>query len=235
MRSGPIASTLVMTASLLATPAFASIAVDPFPVAYYAMPNGDGVAAGGTWNYWDATYNGVGNVTQDAAPLAFGTGKLTDGVVATSPWYLVSDSAGLGPHVGWREGSATNPLVSFTLAMPLCICRIRVDGVTIWLDNTQVGGVGAPLDILVNGVSRPFVPPPVGGFGPVEIGGLDLRRGDPTLQFIQDPAHPWTFVSEIAWSGQIIFVPEPTALSLFAMGLGAVLLGRRSGGAAPRG
>jgi hypothetical protein len=228
MRSDLVAPTLAVAASLLAAPAFAGIAVDAFPIGQYAMPNGDGVAAGGTWNYWDATYSGVGNVTQDAAPLAFGTGKLTDGVVATAPWFLVSDSAGLGPHVGWRLGSATNPLVAFSFLMPVCICRIEVEAVTIWMDNAQLGGVGAPLQILVNGVPRPFVPPPIGDFGPVEIGGLDLRRGDPTLQFIQDPAHPWTFVSEIVWSGQIIFVPEPAALSVFAIGLGGVLLARRS-------
>jgi hypothetical protein len=226
MRGRCLAAVLSLVAGLVALPVGAPLASSFFIIAY-DMPNGDGVASGGTWNYWDRTYSGRGDVTRDAAPLHDGTGKLTDGIVADAPWFLVSDSEGLGPHVGWVRGSATNPLIAFNFLKPTCRCLYRVDGVTIWMDNSQTGGVGAPLEILVNGVSRPFTPPPPGSFGPVEITALGVLRPDPTLQFIQDPAYPWTFVSEIAWTGRSIFVPEPSALATLLSGACGLMLLRR--------
>jgi hypothetical protein len=229
MRGRCLAAVLSLVAGLVALPVAAPLA-SGFFITAYDMPNGDGVASGGTWNYWDRPYSGIGDVTGDSAPLRGGTGKLTDGVVADAPWLLVSDSDGLGPHVGWRLGFTTNPLIAFDFLKPTCRCLFRVDGVTIWMDNTQLGGVGAPLEILVNGVPRPFTPPPPGGFGPVEITGLGILRPDPTLQLVQDPAHPWTFVSEVVWSGRTIFVTEPSGLAtLLSAGLGLMLLRRRPG------
>jgi hypothetical protein len=227
MRGRCLAAVLSLVVGLVALPAAAPLA-SSFFINAYDMPNGDGIASGGTWNYWDRTYTGRGDVTRDSAPLRDGTGKLTDGIVTYAPWFLVSDSEGLGPHVGWRLGFATNPLIAFDFLKPTCRCLFRVDGVTIWMDNTREGGVGAPLEILVNGVPRPFTPPPAGDYGPVEITGLGILRPDPTLQLIQDPAYPWTFVSEIVWSGRTIFVPEPSALAtLLFGGLGLILLRRR--------
>jgi hypothetical protein len=228
MRRFAIIGAAGMAAAFLALPAAAGLAFTDYPVGYYDMPNGDGVAAGGTWNYWDAVYDGVGDVTRDAAPLRFGRGKLTDGVVAQQPWFLVSDSAGLGPHVGWRLGSATNPEIRFVFLMPTCRCWLHIQGVTIWLDNSGVGGVGAPREILVDGVPLPFVPPSLGSFGPVEISGFDNRGPYATLRFVQDPAAPWTMVSEVQWSGYVIFVPAPSSLGLFAIGLAGLALRRRA-------
>jgi len=65
---------------------------------HYDMPNGDGQASGGTYNYWEAGYSGAGLATTDGAALSGGVGKLTDGVATTQPWFRVSNNAGTGPY-----------------------------------------------------------------------------------------------------------------------------------------
>ena len=88
--------------ALAALAFFAAAAhADPLTVSSYDMPNGDGQAAGGTYNYWDATYNGSGHRHHDGSFLSGGTGALTDGVIATQPWDVVSNSQGTGEYVGF--------------------------------------------------------------------------------------------------------------------------------------
>jgi hypothetical protein len=129
----------------LAAPAMAA----PIAATSYDMPNGDGNAHSGTWNYWDATYSGVGAKTTDDAPLSGGLGKLTDGLVSTSPWYTVSDLAGTGEYVGWRHSGAADPTITFHFSGIPTITDIKIQ-----MDNTNVGGVYAPASGPVRGHGR---------------------------------------------------------------------------------
>lgn len=67
------------------------------------MPNGNGTATGGFFNYWDRDYTGNGSVapisaphTNDGEALSGGLGDLTDGVIATQDWF----SSNLWPVTG---------------------------------------------------------------------------------------------------------------------------------------
>jgi hypothetical protein len=220
---------LAIAVVALSFPVSAHAALSQIPVLRYDMPNGSGQASGGTFNYWDVTYSGGGNVFGDGAPLSGGTGKLTDQVVGTAPWLATANAAGTGPDVGWLTTLTPIPIVTFRLAPVLCLCAVSViREITVWLDNSEIGGVAAPAEILFNGVSVPFVPPAPGGYGRVSLTGLNVvDTGTHTLRFVpQGPQFPWIFVSEVQFLGEII-VPAPGALALYALGLAGLLALRR--------
>jgi PEP-CTERM motif len=197
------------------------------PAYDYDILNGSGQASGGTYNYWDTTYSGAGNTMVDGAPLIGGHGKLTDGVISTEPWYLTANTAGLGPDVGWQQSVTPNPKVVFPNIFADTgpdLHPVRVD-ITIWLDNSEVGGVAAPQSIYVDFANVPFVPPPLGSYGPVVLPSL-LVPNDLifTIEFIPQPDFPWIFVSEI---GVTVQAPEPASVGLFGLGLLGLLTLRR--------
>jgi hypothetical protein len=91
----------------------------------YDTPNGDGQAHGGAYNYWDANYTGAGAKTTDGlsgGTLSGGAGKLTDGVIATQPWYQVSNNAGTGQYVGWLQ----SPTITFHFAGAVDIDAVKL-------------------------------------------------------------------------------------------------------------
>ncbi len=138
----------VAAVAALAVAALPALAA-PVAVTSYDMPNGNGQAVGGSYNYWDRSYSGSGSTTTDGAALSGGTGDLTDGYAETQSWYLVENGAGTGPYVGWYGPSVANPLVTFHFAG-----SPTINGIDIALDNSGVGGVFAPAAILIDGSRR---------------------------------------------------------------------------------
>ncbi|MCU0944019.1 MAG: PEP-CTERM sorting domain-containing protein [Rubritepida sp.] len=214
-------------ALLSASPAVAGFS--EIPVVSYDLRNGSGQASGGSRNYWDVSYSGMGNVTEDGALLVSGLGKLTDRVASVLPWYVTATDAGTGPDVGWVSSVTPIPFVAFRLAPPLCCYAVSViREIMIWLDNSEVGGVAAPAEIRLNGVPVAFTPPARGSYGAVTLAGLNvLDTGRTVLEFLPQSAQfPWVFVSEVEFYGEII-VPAPSALALFALGVAGLAALRR--------
>ena len=199
-------------AALLATATGAQAA--QLVVSSYDTPNGSGTASGGSFNYWDKNYNGSGATTTDGAALSGGTGDLTDGYSETLPWYSVENGAGTGPYVGWRSSTTANPTVTFHFASPA-----TVNSIAIAMDNSGVGGVSAPSQILVDGIARAFTAPTVGTAGISTISGLNLTGSSHTVEF--DYGNAWIFVSEVDFFGRSA-LPEPATWAMMILGIGAV-------------
>jgi hypothetical protein len=196
-------------------------------VSSYDMPNGYGQAHGGTYNYWDAGYSNcvASNCTTDGAYLSGGLGKLTDGVIATQPWYDVSNDVGTGEYVGWE---IVEPTTDFNFASSVTVGEIK-----LYVDNSHVGGVTAPDFVVVDGTdyanpSWQFASAPQ----TIDITGLHLT-GDSVTVTLHVPTQ-WVFMSEAQFYSA---VPEPSTWVMMALGFGgtglaAVCTRRRAAAAA---
>lgn len=192
---------------------------------HYDMPNGYGTASGGSFNYWDGSYNGSGNPMQDFSWLSGGTGDLTDGVVATENWHLVENLAGTGPYVGWRD---LDPVINFHFAAPQ-----RFQSITVHYDDADgFGNVATPDRLVVTLGDRSYTFPLVDAPGTPPNSATLWLTGSPsapvlTLQaFRRDTA---VFISEVQFDA--LPVPEPHTWALMAgglLGLGAVARRRRA-------
>lgn len=183
----------------------------------YDMPNGDGQASGGSFNYWDKEYNGAGSTTTDGAALSGGQGNLTDGVIATDYWNNVENGAGTGPYVGWYGPATLNPVVNFSFSgNPV------IDRVVFSIDDSHAGGVYAPAAIWIDGVNSAYTAPAgLPSLLTVDLTGLNLTGNQHSIQFFQAfSGNSWTFVSEIQFFGNGSRVPEPASLALVLTGLG---------------
>lgn len=201
---------IAIAAAALTGAAFAA----PLTVTSYDMPNGDGQAHSGTYNYWDATYTGSGNPTLDRSPLSGGTGKLTDGLISTQPWYVVSNVSGTGEYVGWHT---SNPTITFHFASSVTVSEVK-----LYVDNSHVGGVTAPDSVIIDGTSYANPAWAVASAPQlIDITGLSLTGSSVTVQ-LTDPTD-WVFMSEAQFDGSTTPpVPEPETYALMLAGLGAL-------------
>jgi len=203
-------------AAALTLPGAAAIAAPVSPTSY-DMPNGYGIASGGSYNYWDRSYTGSGDTELDFAPLSGGLGVLTDGVIATERWDQVENLAGTGPYVGW---ALMDPVITFHFGETLIFSQL-----TIWHDDANgYGNVATPQGFIVTvgGLSQTFAvidPPGDAPFASVLNLGPGFVGDSLQLQVLRyDSA---TMLSELAFEAQP--VPEPASAALLGLGLAAVL------------
>ncbi len=198
--------------------AFAALALvapaahaDQLTVTSYDMPNGNGVASGGTYNYWDATYDGHGRRHHDGSFLHGGTGALTDGVIATAAWDAVSNSQGTGEYVGWKG----SPTITFYFGS-----TVDIDSITMYVDDSNVGGVTSPSAVVVAGTTydNSNYADYFGGTQAIKLSGLDIVGNSVTITLV-DPTS-WVFMSEITFDGFVTTVPEPGNMAMLLAGLG---------------
>jgi hypothetical protein len=171
----------------------------------YDMNNGDS----GTYTYHDNTYNGSGDPNVDNSYLSGGLGMLTDGVIATSNWYITPQL-----YVGWNN----DPLIKFHFAGAVAFTDVR-----IYVDDSGgAGGVAPPSSVAINGTNYAFGsnPNPVAPYyEDFNITGLNTNELD--IQLFRSDV--WVFVSEVSFFGGAA-VPEPSTFTLLAAGLGVIAL-----------
>jgi len=184
---------------------------DPLVVTSYDMPNGNGQASGGQYNYWDATYDGHGRRHHDGSFLHGGTGALTDGVIATDAWNAVSNTQGTGEYVGWKG----SPTITFHFGS-----TVDIDDITLYVDDSNVGGVTSPSAVIVNGTTydNSNYAAYFGGTQAIKLSGLDIVGNSVTVTLV-DPTS-WVFMSEITFDGFVTGVPEPGTVAMMLAGLG---------------
>jgi hypothetical protein len=195
-------------------------------VSTYDMSNGDGQAHGGSYNYWDANYTGSGATTSDGlsgSMLSGGSGKLTDGLISGQPWYNVSNSAGTGDYVGWLDSNPAT--ITFHFASSVDLGEIK-----LYVDNSDVGGVSAPNNVVVDGMSFAnalYLTP--SNTAVLDITGLNLHGDSVTVTM--DKANRWVFLSEAEFFTTTSSVPESGNLAMMLGGLSlfAFLARRRRG------
>ena len=192
----------------------------------YSMPNGQGQEVGGTWNYYDGTYVGTGgNGLTALSPLSGGSGQLTNGQITNLPWDSVSNSAGTGAYVGWFT---VNPVITFNFASTVTISTVKLN-----LDDSAVGSVYLPADVVING--KTYVPnqslngsstPADISFSGVGFTGTSLtveldRRPDLSIPNPYSNGYDWEMLNQ----AQFFATPEPA--SFLPVGLGVLLLARK--------
>ncbi len=213
----------------------------------YDMPNGDGVASFGSYNYWDGNYSGAGPKGADGTllttPLTGGKGALTDGVISTtgfagftgSPPVKNSNASGTGLYVGWKY---LDPVITFHLAPS------TVYSIDMYVDYSYIGLVGAPATITIDkityhptvtllsatderlsvsfagGVSGSTftVQPNAGGYGPDAIAYNQTYPNFP----ITFGKEPWMMVSEVQFNGVTNAVPELSTWMMMLIGFAAI-------------
>jgi hypothetical protein len=213
--------TLAATAALVLTTA--AHAAAPVMPSHYAMPNGYGMASGGSFNYWDKSYNGSGNTSQDYAPLTGGLGDLTDGVIATESWHLVENVEGTGPYVGWNLGEPW--LITFEFAQ-----EQRFETVTAWYDDPDGFGDVAPpaaFTVTVGSFTQRFeITDPAGAVPTFSVLILAPGAVGHSLVLGVERFSNGVMLSELQFTASA--VPEPASALLMGLGLGLAAWARRT-------
>ena len=215
---------IITAATMVAGLALAgSAAAAPINPVSYDTVNGNGFASGGSFNYWDRDYSGTGSVfpftaphTADGETLTGGLGDLTDGVIPTQDWNLVENLAGDGPYVGWLN---IDPTITFHFGS-----SVNIDTVTLYLADSNSGGVGPPASVDIDGTNHLIADPAGSAPFSVSFSGLGFTGSSLTLQLFR--GDPWIFLSEVTFDGTTA-IPAPGGLLLLGMGVTGFGLFRR--------
>ena len=103
-----------------------------------------------------------------------------------------------------------------------------IDSATIWVSNSQTGGVGEPSAIAIGGTTFNLSPDANTNPHALNFNSLNIIGSSTTVQFFQDTAHgfTWEMIGEVAVDG-IPGVPEPGTWSLTVLAVPVLALLRR--------
>lgn len=135
----------------------------PLTILSYDMMNGNN----GKYDYFDEEYTGTitplaplpgGFKPTENAWLSGGTGRLTDGIIATDRWDVDSEFNDGGRYVGWAESELDIPhTITFHIDGGAATVT---DYVTIWVDDADgVGTADQPDYVTINGTTFDFIDP----------------------------------------------------------------------------
>lgn len=170
------------------------------PISYTAMP-GEGIAQGGTYNYFDDT-----------------GGQLTDGIYGLNDWSVNLGYGNAYEWVGWR---VADPVITFQFSGPVNINQVGIDfnrsevPELIFLPNTvSIGGTDFT-------VAADAIPDDSRGtlFFNGSWSGTTL-----TINLADSNPSDWIFVDEITFNNDVTMVPEPSVFMLLTGGLGLLML-----------
>ena len=166
----------------------------------------------GLYTYWDETYSGAGCVTCSNSVLTGGMGDLTDGVIATTNWFVAEAPAGNGPYVGWT----LDPTITFHWNSATAI-----SSVTFYFDDANgSGGVSAPAGVVVDGTGFAIADP--SGSAPFSFTASGLSFNGTDLVVTLNRSNAWVFLSEVEFNNTAA-IPEPGTYALMLAGLGAMM------------
>jgi hypothetical protein len=194
-----ISSALVLPV-LWSSPAGASPLV---PTSYTATP-GEGIAQGGTYNYFDDTGR-----------------QLIDGIYGTNDWSANLGNGNAYEWVGWR---VADPVITFQFSGPVTIDQVGID-----FNRTEepTALIFLPGTVSIGGTDFSVAPNAI----PDDSRGTLFFNGSwngttLTIDLVHSNPNTWIFVDEITFDG--VLVPEPSAFMLLTGGLGwlALQLGR---------
>ena len=198
------------------------VAAAPVIAVSYDMPNGNGTATGGFFNYWDRDYTGNGSVapisaphTNDGEALSGGLGDLTDGVIATQDWFFVESAAGDGPYVGWQD---IDPRITFHFAS-----SVTIDTVTLHLADSTFSDVEPPNNANIDGTNFTIANPVADVPFSVSFSGLGFAGSELTLELRQSAR--WIFLSEVTFDDGITAHSISTPGQVLLLGMTIVGLG----------
>jgi len=191
-----------LISSALVLPVFGSSpagATPLVPISYTATP-GEGIAQGGTYNYFDDTGR-----------------QLIDGIYGVNDWSANLGNGNAYEWVGWRFA---DPVITFQFSGPVTVNQVGIDfnraeesTALIFLPGTvSIGGTDFT-------VASDAIPNDTRGtlFFNGSWSGTTL-----TINLVHANPNTWIFVDEMTFDGVVI--PEPSVFMLLTGGLGLLLL-----------
>ena len=175
-----------------------AVAAALVPASYTATP-GEGIAQGGTFNYFDDT-----------------GGQLTDGIYGANDW---SADLGNGNAYEWVGWTVANPSITFQFSGPVTITQVGID-----FNRTEpVGLIFLPNAVTIGSTDFTVAPNaiPDSTRGTLFFDGLWVGNSL-TIHLADANPHNWIFVDEITFN--VVQVPEPSVLVLLTVGLGWLAL-----------
>jgi hypothetical protein len=200
---------LLKRAILLLCSAWTIWAAPVIPTSY-SLANGEE----GYWIYQDTTYLPcpASSCTTSGAPLAGGTGMLTDGFTPAFSWIDSGQAPATSiPWLGWSGSSHT---ITFNFSALQLIGQVG-----LYLDNTPgLGDVRLPGSVDIAAQNYDFTEDPT--FGPrwviIDIPDVTTNALSITLNSDQGT---WMMLSEVSFD-DTPDVPEPGTIGLLLSGLG---------------
>ena len=135
--------------------------------------------------------------------------------LATDAWNAVSNTQGTGEYVGWKN---TSPTITFYFGS-----TVTIDSITLYVDDSDVGGVTSPSAVIVDGVTHDNsnYADYFGGTQAITLSVLDIVGNSVTVTLV-DPTS-WVFLSEVTFDGvvnSVTAIPEPGNVAMMLAGLG---------------